>query len=66
MISWATVVVALSLVFLIYFLVIGIRIALSNKELPDPPEGDYDIKVIGKVGSNGLLTIMRPRDDKDS
>ena len=66
MISWATVVVALSLVFLIYFLVRGIRIALSNKELPDPEEGDYDIKVIGKVGSKGLLTIMRPRNDKDS
>jgi len=66
MVSWATVVVSLSLVFMVYFLIRGIRIALSNKELPDPPEGDYDIKVIGKVGSNGLLTVMRPRDDKDS
>ena len=66
MVSWATVVVACSLTGMIYFLVRGIRIAMSGKELPDPEEGDYDIKVIGKVGSNGLLTIMRPRDDKDS
>jgi len=66
MVSWATVVVSLSLVFMVYFLIRGIRIAMSNKELPDPPEGDYDIKVIGKVGSKGLLTVMRPRDDKDS
>ena len=66
MVSWATVVVACSLVFMVYFLVRGIRIAMSNKGLPDPEEGDYDIKVIGKVGSNGLLTIMRPRNAKDS
>lgn len=66
MVDWTTVVVSLSLVFMVYFLVRGIRIAMSNKELMDPPEGDYEIKVVGKVGSNGLLTIMRPRNDKDS
>jgi len=65
MVSWATVVVTCCLMSMVYFLVKGIKLAMSDKELPDPSEGDYDIKVIGKV-RNGLLAVMRPRNDKDS
>ena len=74
MVSWATVVVACSIVGLIYFLVRGIRIAMSNKEPPDPEEGDYEIKLLGKLRGGRFLAIMTRRvqepkstdDDKDS
>ena len=66
MVSWATVVVACSIISMIYFLVRGIQAAMSGKEPPDVPEGDYEIKTLGKVGRSGFLTIMRPRHDKDS
>lgn len=67
MVSWATVVVAVSLMAMIYFLVRGIRLALTSKELPDPDEGDYEIKVVGKLKGGRLLTVMSPRrtDEKE-
>lgn len=56
MISWATV----CLVFLIYFGYKGIRFALRNRELPEPAEGDYEIKVVGRAGNGRLIAVMTP------
>jgi len=61
MVSWTTVVVTVCLVFMIYFLVKGIRVAFSDKELPEPVEGDYEITVIGRTHSGKLLAFMSPR-----
>jgi len=61
MISWTSVMVTLSLTFMIYFLIKGIRMALTSKDLPDPEEGDYEIKVVGKLKGGKLLTVMSPR-----
>jgi len=69
MVSWATVVVAVCLVFLVYFGYRGIKYALTTKDLPDPAEGDYEIKVVGKTGKGQLLAVMTPRkveDEKES
>jgi len=60
MVQWATVVASVCLVFLIYFLVKGLRMAFSNKGLPEPEEGDYTIKVVGKTRHGEYLTIMSP------
>lgn len=60
MVQWATVVASVCLVFMIYFLVKGLRMAFSNKELPEPKEGDYTIKVVGKTRRGEYLTIMSP------
>jgi hypothetical protein len=66
MISWVTALVAVFMVFAIYFLVMGLRIAFSNKELPEPAEGDYEIKIIGRLTKSKLLAVMTPKvnDDK--
>ena len=61
MISWATVVVTLSLVAMTYFLVKGIRMALDGKESLEPPEGDYEIMVIGRLKGGRLLATMSPK-----
>ena len=58
MVSWLTVIVTISLSVMIYFLVRGIVLALSSRDVPDAPEGDYEIKVIGKI-KGGYLAIMR-------
>jgi hypothetical protein len=61
-IEWLTVVVAVVLAFLVYFLYLGIRIALSGRDLPDPQEGDYTIKVVGKLGRRSYLAVMNVYD----
>lgn len=66
MIEWMTVVVAVCLGCLVYFLVVGLRMAFSRKDLPDAAEGDYNIKVVGKLGRKSYLAVMskceKPRD----
>lgn len=69
MVSWATVVVAVCLVFLVYFGYRGIKYAFMTKDLPDPEEGDYEIKVVGRTVKGQLLAVMTPRkveDEKES
>lgn len=60
MVHWGTVIAAICLGFLIYFLVRGIRMALSNRTLPEPKEGDYTIQVIGKTPRGDYLAVMSP------
>ena len=65
MVHWSTVVTSVCMVFLIYFLVKGIRMAFSSKELPEPEEGDYTIKVVGKTKHGKYLAIMSPHKKVD-
>lgn len=65
MVQWTTVVVSVCLVFLVYFLVRGLRMAFSSKELPEPKEGDYTIKVVGTTRHGGYLAVMSPRKESD-
>jgi len=64
-IEWLTVLVAVVMVFLVYFLYLGVRIAFSSKDLPEPKEGDYTIKVVGRLGRRSYLAIMDSYDKPD-
>lgn len=65
MISWISVVVAVSLVFMIYFLWKGIAVAMSDRSLPEPEEGDYEIQVMGRMKNGSLLAVMTPRKSSE-
>lgn len=70
MVSWASVVVAVCLVFLVYFGYKGVKVAFSEKDLPEPEEGDYEIKIVGRASKGRLLVVMTPRrvdgEEKDT
>ena len=61
MISWLTVVVTICFVAMIYFMVKGIKLAFSSKELPEPSEGDYEVEILGKFKDGRLLVVMSPK-----